>query len=394
MKDSLERLDALIEGGGTEPAARNRIVTAIAAAAVLSIIGLWFSGCAPDAASAQQAAAQASPATVATPVVRTVAVTQSYPAQIEAIERVELRPQVAGYLEAVNFAEGAVVSRGQVLFRIDHRPWAAALAEAEAALAQAEADAEAAVREGSRAERLVEKKAISQEAADRRRAAASVASARVAAAKAAVARARLNLSFTEVRSPIAGRIGRAEVTRGNLVSPETRLAVVVAIDPVYVRFDVDENTLATHLGKGSGRWRVDFAQQGSTTPVRAEVAFVENELGGGTGTLRIRARLANANGAAIPGMFGTATLTLGEEKNALLVRDEAIGADQGQRFVLVVDDKNVLQYRPVTLGAREGNLRVVKSGIAAGDRVVVEGLFRLRPGAPVVPTVVAMEKES
>lgn len=360
----------------------------IAVVALLITAALSFSACSPDTASAQEAtAAKASPATVATPVVRTVALTQTYPAQVEAIERVELRPRVAGSLDAVNFIEGAVVSRGQILFRIDARPYAAALAEAEAALTQAQADAEATIREGERAARLVEKKAISREDAERRVASASVASARVAAARAAVERARLNLSFTEVRSPITGRIGRAEITRGNLVSPETRLAVVVSIDPVYVRFDVDENTLASQLGKGQGQWRVTF------NGMPAEVAFVENEIGRGTGTLRIRAKLENPSGAVIPGMYGTAKLTLGEEKNAVLVREEAIGADQGQRFVLVVDEKNTLQYRAVTLGAREGDLRVVKSGLTAGERVVINGLFRLRPGMPVAPNLVVMEKK-
>lgn len=360
----------------------------LAVVALLLTAAFSFSACVPDNVNAQEAAApKAAPATVAAPVVRTVAVTQTYPAQVEAIERVELRPQASGYLEAVNFTEGAYVSRGEVLFRIDRRPYAAALAEAAAAMAQAEADAEATVREAERAARLVEKKAISQEDADRRRASAGVASARIAAARAAFERARLNLSFTEVRSPISGRIGRAEVTRGNLVSPETRLAVVVATDPVYVRFDVDENTLASQLGNGGGQWRVAF------NGMPAEVAFVENEIGRGTGTLRIRAKLDNPNGSVIPGMYGTATLILGEEQNAVLVREEAIGADQGQRFVLIVDAQNTLQYRPVTLGAREGNLRVVKSGVNAGDKVVVNGLFRLRPGMPVAPHVVAMEKK-
>jgi multidrug efflux system membrane fusion protein len=360
----------------------------LAVITLLIIAALSVSACSPANVNAQQAAtAKASPATVAKPVVRDVAITQTYPAQVEAIERVELRPQASGSLDAVHFTEGAHVSRGQLLFRIDRRPYAAALAEAEAALTQAKADAEATVREGERAARLVEKKAISQEEADRRIASSAVAAARVAAARAAVERARLNLSFTEVRSPISGRIGRAEVTRGNLVSPETHLAVVVATNPVYVRFDVDENTLAQHLGRGSGEWRVLF------NGMPAEVAFVENEIGRGTGTLRIRAKLNNPGGAVIAGMYGTATLILGKEKNAVLVRDEAIGADQGQRFVLVVDDKNTLQYRPVTLGAREGDLRVVKSGISANDKVVINGLFRLRPGMPVAPNVVAMEKE-
>ena len=353
---------------------------------LLIIMALTFSACTPDAANAQEAA-KAAPATVAAPAVRNIAITQSYPAEVEAIERVELRPQVAGYLDATAFSEGAVVTKGQILFRIDQRAYAAALAEAEAALAQAQADAANAVREGSRAGRLVEKKAISQEEADRRLAAASVAQARVEGAKAVVESARLNLSFTTVRSPITGRIGRAEVTRGNLVSPQTKLATIVATNPVYVRFDVDENTLATHLGKGQGRWGVTFNGK------PAEVAFVENEIGRGTGTLRIRAKLANGDGAVIPGMYGTATLTLGQQKNAVLVREEAIGADQGQRFVLVVDAKNVLQYRAVTLGAREGSLRVVTSGLSPNDKVVVNGLFRLRPGMPVAPSVVAMEKE-
>lgn len=357
---------------------------ALALITILITLAITTTACSPNAASAQATAMQAAPATVATPVTRTIAIAKSYPAQVEAIERVELRPRVTGALESVAFAEGSAVTRGQVLFRIDRRPYAAALAEAEAALAQAQADASAAQREGTRASRLVEKNAMSAEEAERRLAAANVAAARVDAAKAAVERARLDLSFTEVRSPISGRIGRAEVTRGNLVSPQTLLAVIVATDPVYVRFDVDENTLAAQLGK-TRNWRVDF------NGMPAEVAFIENEIGRGTGTLRIRARLENTGGRVIPGMYGTATLTLGEEKNAILVRDEAIGADQGQRFVLVVDAKNTLQYRPVTLGAREGDLRVVKSGLASNDRIVVTGLFRLRPGMPVQPRVVAME---
>ncbi|HSF43285.1 MAG TPA: efflux RND transporter periplasmic adaptor subunit [Thermoanaerobaculia bacterium] len=362
------------------------------AAAAISVL----TGCAPAPAESAAPAATAAPAPVARPLVRTVPLVQTYPAEVEAVERVELRPRVAGSLEAVEFREGARVARGQILFRIDPRPYRAALAGAEAVLAQAEADAREAEREAGRAARLLERRALAVEETERRRAVAEAAAARVAAARAAVEQARLELGFTEVRSPIAGLIGRAEVTRGNLVGPETRLAVVVATDPVYVRFDVDENTLAARAGFPRERWKVRFTPQGAGESLPAELAFVENEIGRGTGTLRVRARLANSAGAVIPGMYGSVALTFGEEAGALLVREEAIGVDQGQRFVLAVGrgnvlEGNVLEYRPVTLGPRVDGLRVVASGLSAEDRVVVNGLFRLRPGAPVAPREVPMQ---
>lgn len=331
----------------------------------------------------------APPATVAAPIVDNVAVTESYPAEIEPVERVELRPRVSGHIDAIHFREGDEVSRGQLLFRIDPRPFQAALAEAEAQLAQTVADAETAKREEDRAARLLQRRAISQEVTDRRAMSADVAAARVAAAEAAVERARLNLTYTEVRSPIAGRIGRAESTRGNLVGPETRLAVVVSTDPLYVRFDVDENRLNAY-GSARGKWSIAFTPAGETEPRIAQLAFVDNEIGRGTGTLRVRARVANHDGALIPGMFGNVEVAFGEQPDALLVREEAIGADQGQRFVLVAGKDNVLQYRPVTLGARHDDLRVVTSGLKPSDRVVVNGLFRLRPGTAVTPHVVPM----
>lgn len=358
---------------------------------VIALISL-LTGCAPSPAeSADPTPAAAVPAPVARPIVRTVALTQTYPAEVEAIERVELRPQVAGALEAVAFQEGTRVTRGQLLFRIDPRPYRATLAEAEAALAQAQADASEAGREAGRAARLLERRAIAQEEVERRRAVAEAGAARVAAAQATVDRARLDLGFTEVRSPISGRIGRAEVTRGNLVDPQTRLAVIVATDPVYVRFDVDENTLASRAGSPRERWTVRFTLPGSGEAFPARLAFVENEIGDGTGTLRVRARLANPAGAVIPGMYGTAELTFGEQPAALLVREEAIGVDQGQRFVLALGKDNTLEYRSVTLGPRVEGLRVITAGLSREDLVVVNGLYRLRPGASVAPQEVPMQ---
>lgn len=360
---------------------------------LLTLASFAVVGCSPDQANAQPAAASAPPASVATPLVETVAVTRTYPAHVEPVERVELRPQVSGYLDAIRFTEGSIVRKGQILFRIDPRPYAAALAEAEATLAQTLAEAEADAKEGERAGRLLERKAISQEDADRRVASAGVAAARIQAAAAAVERARLNLSFTEVRSPITGRIGRAEITSGNLVSPETRLAVIVSSDDLYVRFDVDENTLSKY-GGAQKEWRVAFTRPGSSAVIPATIAFGENEIGRGTGTLRLRARLEGTDPSIVAGMFGNVELTVARRADALLIREEAIGTDQGQRYVLVADDSNVLQYRPVIPGARKGALRVIESGLEPQDRVVINGLFRLRPGTPVTPQPTSMEKES
>ena len=343
--------------------------------------------------SATPDAPQAPPATVAKPIVPTVELTETYPAEIEPVERVELRPRISGYLDSIHFDEGQNVARGQLLFRIDPRPYRAALAEAEAMLAQAQADAESAQREEERSARLLDRKAIAKETSDRRSATAQVSAARVAAANAAVQLARLNLEWTEVRSPINGRIGRAEVTRGNLVGPESRLGLIVSADPLYVRFDIDENRLAGLAGKTTG-WSIGFLASGESTPRQAHLAFLENEIGRGTGTLRVRAVVENSDGALIPGMFGNAIVGFGERPEAMLIREEAIGANQGQRFVLVAGPDNVLQYRPVILGARHDDLRVITSGLQTDDRVVVNGLFRLRAGAPVSPNLVPMQQES
>lgn len=366
------------------------LIAALAVAAWLAWSGTGRGG----SVQAENAPPAAPPAPVATPVVATVPVTQTYPAVVEPIERVELHPQVSGPIESIHFVEGTDVAKNQLLVRIDARPFIAALAEAEAALAQAEADAKTAQREDERAERLTRRNAIAAEDAERRRALALMSSARVDAARASVERARLNLSYTEVRSPIAGRIGRAEVTRGNLVGPETRLAVVVSTDPVYVRFDVDENTLASSGIAGAKGWKVEFSPAGAPAPLPAEIAFVENEIGAGTGTLRVRAKLGNPGSGVIPGMYGTAHVTLGEDPSAILVREDAIAADQGLRYVLVAGNGDVLEYRPVTLGARMGELRVISAGLTSEDRVVVNGLFRLRPGMPVTPQTVDMTQEN
>lgn len=343
----------------------------------------------PQAATG--AASLPPPAQVATPLTRDVPVTRSLPAHVEAIERVELRSRVDGFVERIAFAEGAQVEQGQLLVEIDARPYRAALATAEAALAQARAQASVALREAERASRLVAIGAISHEEAERRAAQARVAEAAVDSSAALADRARLDLADTRIVAPFTGRIGRAEIARGNLVSSADRLAVLVRMDAVYVRFDLDERSFA-QATVAPAQWRARFTLPDQPSlAFEGKVAFVDNEVQSGTGTVRIRARLANPQGLLTPGRYGKVELTLGARDDALLIDDKALGSDQGQRFVLVVGADGVAQYRPVTPGAKVGALRVIEDGLAPNDRVVVNGLMRVRPGMPVTPIEVPMQ---
>lgn len=340
-----------------------------------------LSACSTGEASAPGASGPM-PVPVAAPDRRTVPVTLDLPGHVEATERVELRARVPGTIERIAFAEGARVRKGDLLVQIDPSRYAAALAGAEAELREAEAQARLAAGEASRARRLVERQAISAEEAERRDAQAAVAAARRDAASAQVARARLDLGHTRVIAPIDGRIGRAELTAGNLVDPEDRLAVLVADQRVYVRFDVAESALSGHEPSA---WRARFTlPEAPGRTFEGKLAFVENEISAGTGTLRARIVL-DGDAALVPGRYGQVQLVLGERKDALLVGETAIGADQGTRYVLVVDGDGTVQYRPVTTGARIGDQRVIEQGLSPDDRVVVAGLMGVRPGMTVAP---------
>ena len=358
-----------------------RSALAIALAAALA-------ACSDVSGDNAPAAAERSPVTVATPVVRDVPVVRTYPGHVEAVERVELRPRVSGYIQSVDFKEGDVVRKGAVLVRIDPRPYAAAVAEAAASLAKARAEAELAEREQQRAERLLERQATSTEEAERRAAEAQVARASVAAAEAALARARLDLEHTSVVAPISGRIGRVEVTAGNLVSSADRLAVLVSSDALYVRFDVDEKAFA---GTSPSDWTARFTL--ADAPGRkyeGPLAFLDNEVAAGTGTIRARIRVRRTDAALLPGRYGQVELVVGEHRDALLVDEKALGADQGARFLLVVGGQDTVEYRPVSIGPRIGPYRVIEQGLEPDERIVVTGLMRVRPGMPVAPREVAM----
>lgn len=358
-----------------------RAATPLLAAALAVALGACSTGTAnaPDA-----------PGPMAVPVaiaeMRTVPIAVDLPGHVEATERVELRARVPGTLERIAFEEGGRVRKGQLLARIDPARYVAALAGAEAELREAEAQVKLAAAESARATRLVERQAISAEEAERRASQAAVAAARRDAARARGARARLDLEHTRLLAPIDGRIGRAELTAGNLVGPEDRLAVLVADEQVYVRFDVAESALS---GADVTQWHARFILDDAPGLVfEGKLAFLENEIPAGTGTVRARISL-DGHPALVPGRYGRVELVLGERNDALLVAETAIGADQGTRYVLVVDDKGTVQYRPVVIGARLGGQRVIEQGLAPDDRVVVAGLMGVRPGMTVAPQDVA-----
>jgi membrane fusion protein, multidrug efflux system len=316
----------------------------------------------------------------------------------EAVERVELRPRVAGYIASVNFVQGREVKKGDVLFVIDPRPYAAELKRAQAQLVQARSQLALAKSERERALKLMEAHAVSREELDTRTASSEQAVANVDAAQAAVDAAQLNLEFTRVTAPISGVIGRANVTAGNLVTAgSTLLTTLVSVDPIYVAFESDEAGYLKYLGSlraapaGEAHQTVfvGLADE-SGYPHEGSMVFVNNEVDEGTATVRARGLLDNHARQFTPGMFARVKLPGGKSYAALLINDSAVGTDQSVKYVLRLGKDNTLEYRPVQLGPMVDGLRVVTEGLAPGDIIAVNGLAKVRPGARVTPVRTAM----
>ncbi|WP_095108509.1 multidrug efflux RND transporter periplasmic adaptor subunit MexE [Pseudomonas sp. Irchel 3E20] len=320
--------------------------------------------------------------------------------RLEAPETVEIRPRVSGQIDQVAFTEGALVKKGDVLFQIDPRPFQAQVRRLEAQLQQARASANRSENEAQRGERLRTNNAISAELADSRTSAAQEARAGVAAIQAELDLAKLNLSFTRVTSPISGRVSRAQITAGNLVSADTTaLTSVVSTDKVYAYFDADERVYLkyTELARQG--------QRGQTTPVYlglsnedghphlGQMNFVDNQVNPKTGTIRGRAVFDNRDSSYTPGLYARLKLVGSGTYSAVLISDEAVGTDLGKKFVLVMDgDKST--YRAVELGPKIEGLRIVRSGLSKDDTIIVKGLQRVRPGAPVAPEVIPMADQA
>lgn len=365
--------------------------------AAAGIFAVTASGCSKDAPPMQ-----APQVTVAPAIERVVADWDEFSGHFEAVHSVEVRPRVGGFLQRVGFVEGSTVHEGDVLFVIDQRPYEAEVARTEAILAQARTRNQLAGVELERAQKLVNTQAISREELDARTSGRDEGDAAIRAAEAAVRVARLNLEWTVVRAPISGRVGRAEITAGNLVqagapSP-TLLTTIVSLDPIYVYFDTDEQAYLKYMGANSagpnGRQVLIGLANETGFPHEGRLNFVDNRVDGANGTVSARAVLANPNHLFTPGLFARVRLLGSDRHLATMVQDQAIGTDQDRKFVLVLKSDNTVEYRPVVTGRVVDGLRTVQSGLKPGERVVINGLMRVRPGMKVAATNAAMVAES
>lgn len=333
---------------------------------------------------------------VASVISQTITDWQEYSGRLEAIDQVDVRPQVSGKLIAVHFKDGSLVNKGDLLFTIDPRPFEAELNRAKAQLASAEAQVTYSSANLGRNQRLIQSNAIAHQELDQAENEARSANANLQAAKAAVETARLNLEYTRITAPVSGRISRAEVTVGNVVSAGNGAQVLtslVSVSRLYASFDVDEQTYLKYISNQRNSAQVPvylglanesgFSREGY-------ISSIDNNLNTTSGTIRVRATFDNPKGVMLPGLYARIRLGGGQPRAAILISPTAIGVDQDKRFVVVVDAKNQTAYREVKLGAQQDGLQIVNSGLQVGDRIVVNGLQRIRPGDPVNPHLVPM----
>ncbi|MFZ6768508.1 efflux RND transporter periplasmic adaptor subunit [Undibacterium sp. Di26W] len=385
----------------TSPANRSPLSIAISAAIVLLIAGAGTVGAIRVQASNTDAKG-APPATtvdVAEVVSRNIVDWQNYSGKLEAVDRVEIRPLVGGTLTAVHFKDGSLVRKGDLLFTIDPRPYAAEVARFQAQLAAAEARAAYTGSDVARGERLLSENAIARRDFEEKQNASREAAANVLAAQAALKAARLNLEYTQITAPVAGRISRAEVTVGNVIAvgaSSPPLSTLVSVSQVYASFDVDEQSFLKYVNPAQAKNtqvpvflglanEEGYSRQGKVTSI-------DNRVDTSSGTIRVRAVFDNQDGLLLPGLYARIRLGGGAPHAALMIDEKAVGTDQSKRFVLAVDKENHTAYREVRLGTRQEDLLIVESGLKAGERIVVNGLQRTRPGDTIAPNMVPMSK--
>lgn len=361
----------------------------------LSFLGCISLGC--HRAETAPAAAKPPEVFVALPVTREVVEQEEFTGQLVAPETIEVRARVSGYLQKVFFQDGQLVEKGAPLFEIDPRPYQLEVNRAAAALSQARAHLERLKRQEERARDLLKKGATSQEQFDAVSFDRAESAAAVSAAAANQASAELNLEFTRISAKVAGRIGRRLVDPGNLVrADETPLTSIVSVDPLYAYFDIDEltvlrlqrllqaGTISTGL-EAKVPVKIGLADEVSRFSLEGVINFIDNQVERSTGTLRARAVVANPKRMLSPGMFVRLQVPIGAPRKSLLVKEEALGTDQGQQFLYVLDSQNKVVYRRVKTGSLQEGLRVIEEGITPQDKVIVTGLQRVRPGISVDP---------
>jgi len=339
----------------------------------------------------------AMPVSVAQVIERDVQAWHEYSGRVVAVDYVEIRSRVSGPIETIAFKDGALVHKGDLLFTIDPRPYQAEVARTTAAVASAKAAADLSQTQFKRAESLIQDKAVSQSDFDTRKNEYSEAAAQVQSAEASLETAKLNLDYSQIRSPITGRVSRAEITVGNLIeagATSPLLTTVVSQNPIYADFDIDEETYLKVAPETSGdvsKIAVTLALADGSKTYDGTMKSFDNKLNAQTGTLRARAVFTNDDGVLVPGLFARIRLGSAGTTKSILIDDKAVGTDQSKKFVYVVGDDNKVQYREIHLGGTSDNLRIITDGLHAGDKVIVDGLQRARPGAMVKPEVVDME---
>jgi membrane fusion protein, multidrug efflux system len=380
----------------------HRVLMSLSAAAA----ALVLCACSPSVGRQATAANTPPPAqvTVAEVIHQPLRDWTEFTGRLEAVQSVEVRPRVSGYIDRIEFQEGARVKKDQILFRIDPRPFRAETERQFAARTRAISQLELAKANHARAQRLIGENAISREEFERLSSDESVAASDVAAATAALDAAKLNLQFTEVRAPIDGRVSRALITQGNLVSSESLLTTIVSDDPIYASFDADEQTFLHYSRNMALRGPANRAggDPAAGDPVYLGLAdeqdyphagslnFMDNQVDRKTGTIRARAVFANPHGIFTPGLFVRIRLVGRDTRDAVLIDDRAVGTDLSKKFVFVLKPDNTVDYRSVTLGSEVNGMRIVTSGLEPGAIIVVNGLQRVRPGASVAATMVDM----
>ena len=377
---------------------RKALVVAAVSLSVLAVAGI---GTALTTQAASQAAAPAAtPVTVAVVATQNVSVWDDFSGHLEAVDRVEIRPRVAGAVKAIHFREGALVKAGDLLVTIDPATYQAEAARAQADVSGATARLTLATSEQARAQRLWNDHAIAQSELESRTNDLKAAEANLAAARASLQSANLNLSYTQVRAPVSGRVGRIEVTVGNLVAagPQAQmLTTLVSVSPIYASFDADEEVIhrtIADLGTASLETIPVTVEADGGDAIDGHLQLIDNQFDGTSGTLRARAVFQNTEGKLIPGQFVRVRMGAAQTKPAVLVSELAVGTDQSKRFVYVVGADHKVAYREVTLGGTANGLRIVTTGLKDGDRVVVSGIQHVGPGSVVSETVAAMDAKT